>query len=284
MATTFCGLEIVSEDPKSPIVKSAGIASTVVRRYRVRSASHNSALALVEGLAPVSETVGSIPLQAPREIDLDPEDPETFTATVTYKHAGRDEQTKDELVEIGDEKVSGSFSGRSAHITEALSQTKYGTNAREVGKSVNVNYDGEVEGVDVNERTGSFTVETIISEATGTNSWFKARFEQIWTLNNADFRSWSSGCVALVGMDYRQRSDGNWEIAYHFEIIPSETVTSIAGVALGGSVFKEGWQYVWAMYRKKEDTATKRIEPEAIGVYIADLYPSSNFADLGIST
>jgi hypothetical protein len=123
-----------------------------------------------------------------------------YRGTVEYKHSGRDEQTTplNELIDVDREKVTCSFSGSSQHVTTAISQTRYGAQSRDCNKAVNVQYNGEVEGYDLNVRTGSFTVSTVKHVDVVTNQWLKDRFEQIWTINSAPFRSWPEGCVALT--------------------------------------------------------------------------------------
>lgn len=283
MSTRFCGTSYIVEDPKSPSFVADGINSTMQRKYNLVAASSGSALVLVQVLSPSTATVDSIPLEAPRRISLQSEGYFRYSATVDYKHAGRDEQEKQELIDIGDERVSADFTGEQYHIATAREQTKYGAEAPAVELGVNVSYDGAVEGTEINKRTGAFQVETLISEAVGDNAWFKARFEQVWTFNDSLFRSWPAGAVALTGMSSRQRSDGNWDVGYSFQIFPNETVSEIGGIDLGGSQELKGAQFKWIMYRPKEEGG--KMVPEPIGAYVADVYdPESDFANLGIST
>jgi len=284
MPTTYCGTDYIREEHSSPTFESDGINSTMTRTFAISAASESSALSLVKAFAPATATVDSIPLEAPRKISVSRIGPLQYSATVSYRHAGRDEQEKQELINVGDERVSADFSGQSIHVTTAISQTKYPASARDVDLGVNVQVDGTVEGTDINQRTGSFSVDVLIDEATATNAWFKARFEQIWTFNNGTFRSWPAGSVALTGMQSRQRSDGNWDISYSFQIFPNEAgVTEIGGVSLGTTVNLKGSEYKWVMFRPKDDAG--KIVPEPIGAYVANVYgDETDFSDLGIST
>ncbi|TXH55509.1 MAG: hypothetical protein E6Q97_08635 [Desulfurellales bacterium] len=283
MATTFTDTSSIRELDSSPTFVAAGINSTMQRQYQIKAASDSAALILVQGAAPSTATVDSIPLEAPRVITVKRVGQGSYEATVDYKHAGRDEREGEELVEVGDERVSGDFSGQTIHVTIAKAQTKYGTDAPDVGLAINQNYDGSVDGTEKNVRSGTFTVETLIDGATVTNAWLKARYQQIWTFNDATFRSWPAGSVALVGFVPRLRSDGNWDISYSFQIFEEETVTELGGVDLGGSVYLEGRQFKWVMYRPKVDAGGK-LSSEPIGAYVADLYDESDFSDLGIAT
>lgn len=300
MPTKFCPIEKITECADSPKSQSAGLNSSKVRTFEIFAPSDLIAYELLKAYAPKVDFVPGDDIFTPLVLAATPvykidtirgyDVPNSngkinaYKGTVEYKHAGRDEQTTadNELIEPNREKVTCSFSGTTAKVTTARSQKKYGTNSRDVGNQVNVQYNGEVEGVDINVATGSFTVATVIHKDTATNQWFKDRFSQIWTLNNATFRSWPKGSVAFSGMDARQRADGNWEIDYSFVIQVPETISDIGGISTGGSVNKEGFEYAWIMFRPKDDT--NKIVPEAIGAYLATLYKYSNFAQLGIQT
>lgn len=284
MPTTFFGSDRITEEVTSPTFESDGINSTMTRTFAIVAATESSALTLTKTAAPATATVDSVPLEAPRKIAISRVGPGQYKATVSYRHAGRDEQEKQELINVGDERVSADFAGQTQQITTAVSQTKYPTSARDVGRGINVLDDGTVEGTEINQRTGSFSVDVLINQATATNAWFKARFEQVWTFNNATFRSWPAGSVALTGMQSRQRSDGNWDISYSFQIFPNETgVSNIGGVSLGTTVNLKGSEYKWVMFRPKDDAG--KVVPEPIGAYVANVYGAeTDFSLLGIST
>jgi hypothetical protein len=277
----------ITESADSPKSQSSGLNSSKTRTFEIYATSDTAAYNLMRLKAPSFDVVDGITLAATPVYKLDTiraidGGVNSYKGTVEYRHAGRDEQASpdNELIDIGREKVTCSFSGTTANVTTALNQNRYGTNARDVGLALNVQYDGTVDGLEVNVPTGSFTVSTVISKDVVTNEWLKARFEQIWTTNNATFRSWPRGCVALAGMDTRQRADGNWEIDYSFQIQPPETFTDIGGVSLGGSITKEGFAYTWVMFRPKEDAG--KITPEPVGAYLAVVYKKSDFGQLGI--
>jgi len=261
--------------------------STKTRTFEIYAAGDAAAYALLKAYAPAFDQVDGIFLTGTPSYKLDTIRAvnggiQVYRATVEYKHAGRDEQTAsaNELTETGREKVTCSFTSTSTTVTTALKQTKYGAEARDVGKAVNVQYNGEVEGHEINVPVGTFTVSTVIDSGTVTNEWLKDRFKQIWTTNEADFRSWPPGCVALTGMDTRQRADGNWEVDYSFAVQPPEEIDRIGDVFLGNMIQKEGFQYTWVMFRPKE--TDDKILPEGIGAYIADIYKKSDFGLLEI--
>ena len=288
MPTTFCVTQKITESADSPKSQSSGLNSSKTRTFEIFAPSDGVAYLLLRGFAPATDMVDGIPLEATPTYRVETlravnGGVNVYRGTVEYKHAGRDEQTtsSNELIEPFREKVTCSFSGTTAKVTTGYNQVKYGPEARDVKDAINVQYNGEVEGTDINVRTGGFTVSTVIPMDVATNDWFKDRFKHVWTVNNRTFRSWPRGCVALSGMDARQRADGNWEIDYAFVIQPDENISEIGGINLGGSVNKEGFKYSWVMFRPKDD-GTQTV-PEPIGAYIVRVYDYSDFGDLGIS-
>lgn len=290
MATTFCVSSKISETVNSPKSVSNGLNSSKTRTFEINASSESAAYTLLKAYAPSSDVVDGITLAATPVYRIEAVHGlngavGTYKGVVEYRHAGQDFQTTaaNELLEVGREKVTFQASGTQVHKNYAISQTQYGAEARVVGKALNVQYDGTVDGLELNERAGQFTVSTVIDGAVADNAWWKARFGQVWTLNDATFRSWEAGSIALAGIDARQRADGHWEVDYSFQIQPQESaVTEIAGFNIGGPIDIEGFQYAWVMFRNKEDSG--KIVPEIIGAYVADVYPKSDFSQLGIVT
>lgn len=308
MATTFCVTEKITEQVTSPKITSAGINTTMTRRYDINATSISAALVLLKATVLPYPTVDGILLNATPTLRLEPSySPSSgvgvYIGQVEYRHPGRDEQTTsaNELLEPFREKVSASFSGETEHITSALRQWQYPCTIPDSGTedeacsttdlAINAQFNGEVEGVDVYKRTGSFTVSTVLPQDLVDNEWLQARFKQIWTINAASFRSWPRGDVALVGMDIRQRSDGNWEIDYTFQISPrKDNLTSYAGIELFTDNDTEdpytthikGWDYAWVKYRPDLDQQV--VKPTPVNLYIAQVYEYSDFSQLGILT
>ena len=44
----------------------------------------------------------------------------------------------------------------------------------------------------------------------------------------------------------------------------------------------DGWDYVWVLYRPKEDTDAKALVQRPVGVFVERVYDEDNFSDLGI--
>lgn len=292
--TTFCPTSNIVERETSPSIVVDGMNSRITRVYDITETGGSSAAyVLLKLTAPATAQVGDlgIPLNAPPiyRIDTTRYSDGQFVGTVEYRNAGRSEQTKHEkeLTEPGPDKerVSLSFAGEVYTATEALSQTKYGPDAPDFEKSIGVNFEQQVEGVELNARTGQFSVEVVLDEATVDNDWIKDRYYQIWTVNDAAFRGWPAGDVALAGINGTQRSDGSWVIEYTFQLRATEVRTDIGGIDVtsgGDPLAIPGWHYVWLHYAPELDGAGNQV-PKAVGAYVAQVYERTDFANLGIA-
>jgi hypothetical protein len=75
-------------------------------------------------------------------------------------------------------------------------------------------------GCEKNIAASTFTVTKVMAAATVTNAWLYARMSQVWTMNNATFRSLAARTTMLTGMQSSQRASGDWDITYNFEFRP----------------------------------------------------------------
>jgi hypothetical protein len=303
MPSTFCVSQKITECADSPKITFNGTNSTVTKRYEINASSADAALELLINQIAFPIVAGVL-LSALPTVRVEPRwNPAVgsggvgcYSGSIEYRHPGKDEQQEEDRQPgepgYGREIVSASFSGEQEHITHAISQTHYGALSRDTNRGINVQSNGEVDGVDINKRIGSFTVSTVMDKNICDNDWFRDRMSQIWTTNDDTFRSWPKGCVALAGMEARQRSDGHWEIEYSFQVSPPrEAVADIAGVPLtiGGvpqTIDIDGWDYVWVMYQPTDAVVNQAgdevITPKPIGVHVAQVYYQSDFSDLGI--
>ncbi len=73
------------------------------------------------------------------------------------------------------------------------------------------------EGVEVNIPTVIVTAKSVISKAVATPDWQRARYNQLWTTNDAIWNGLEKNHVMFTGMEMSQRSDDNWDLTYTFE-------------------------------------------------------------------
>lgn len=290
----YCPGDTIREFPDSSDTVSAGVNSTDQRKYFIKASTRAAAQTLLETTAPASVTVEGVPLEGVPKFRLSElQGPRgssrgVYYGTASYKHAQRDDQTADELIEENDERISFNFGSESLFFMEAIGQQLYcppsGT-CRDVGNFLNVLADSTVEGLEVAAASDTFSVTKIFPEATVTNAWLKARLAQRNTINDAVFRGLDIGDVWFNSFSGHQQSDNRWPITFNFAVKTTEVVTEIGGIDLGGSVAVEGWQYAWVMTEPAEDSAANNLLiPKSLQAHIADIFEKSNFADLGVTT
>ena len=154
--------------------------------------------------------------------------------------------------------------------------------------------ESEPQGVSYNRPIITITAKTVVHKNVATNTWFKDRFAQVWTLNDSVWRDLPAKSVAFTGLSGSIRSDRHWDITYSFEHRPDTVGETFKfhSKKYGNSVqtipAQDGWDYLWAQHSTIEvtnsvdsdqDVTTRELN--AVHV-VHDLYKTSNFSDLGM--
>ena len=287
-------MAVIYERPNSRQFQVDGIQSTFQYLFRAKDyASNSSALtALLAQLAIVEPvSVLGVPLLS-RSITgkEDPRNLGSFDFVVDYRHESNEEQ-QDLPIEEDDEKISFSFSGGPTFFSNALSQTKYGPDSRDVGSAINVLTNGSVEGIELQIPDSGFTVDTrkdIGSDAATINAWVKARIEQLWKTNDSTFRSLDAEDCLFTGFSGNQVAGGLFDLSFEFAVAIGVDYTSDqydtgrVQFTIGSKI--PGFHVIWVQYETKEDSTDSVIVPEALGVYDAKVLETTDFSNIGIAT
>ncbi|RLJ02117.1 MAG: hypothetical protein DRP08_04810, partial [Candidatus Aenigmatarchaeota archaeon] len=78
---------------------------------------------------------------------------------------------------------------------------------------------------------------------------------------------------------YREGQD-DWEITFKFAASPNQEDIAIGDIT---DITKKGWEYLWARYEDVEDSSAKALVKKPTAVYVEQVYPCSDFYELGIS-
>ena len=153
--------------------------------------------------------------------------------------------------------------------------------------------ESEPQGVEYNKPIVTITAKTVVHRNKATNEWFKDRFEQIWTLNDATWRSLPAKSVAFTGMSGNHRNDGHWDITYNFEHRPENSgdtfkfYSDYYGNSTQTIANTGGWDYLWAQHstvttdNTVNDVKTATRQLNAVHV-VHDIYKTSDFTQLGM--
>lgn len=285
----------ITEMQKSRKMSYSSESASTTRNYNLVDFTDTiDALAALTSYVPPTVQVGQYICTQP-EFDIDPDfsDPDRtmFTGTVKWKTADKGGSDAADPQEPEDN-TSFSFSFSSIEdvkLYSAAGQTFTPEGTGTFKSAINQQHsDAMPEGMAVNKAIVTITAKTVISANVASNQWFKDRLDQVWTLNQSEWRSLPARSVAFTGLEGSLRSDGNWDITYSFEYRPDNpgqtfetndsdgTPKSITTPSTGG------WDYVWASWDKYtvDDDKTRRVI-NSVSV-VQDVYPTSDFDALGM--
>lgn len=207
-----------------------------------------------------------------------------WQVTLSYEKKGADNEEKRDPL-----KRSRSFdtTGGTQHITQAISEARFGTGAVDQQKAIAVD-DDRVNGVDIVVPALQWTEQYDVPASYVTAAYVKSVAGITGTTNSAAFRTFAAGEVLFLGCSGSQewdseRGDGPWSLSYRFvaspnagngQTLPAITVGSITGVA------KKGHEYMWVRYESSVDSSQLIKKPKA--VYVNKVYRESDFSGLGI--
>lgn len=294
-----------TEEPRSRSIKMGPTSGSRTDRYFGRGFT-DSDEAYIELVltAPAFVVSGKRILGGPEysvEPVVNPTDPNVsvYAGSVTYKTPDLQQPTQQQEPQVpGDpSRFTFDFSSIEDVRTEAIEQTTYfpddlgGTNRPNWTKAINQQHpELPPEGVQVNKPIANFTVNTVLHSSVADAAWWKEQMDQVWTLNEAEFRTLPPKCVALTGIGGELRSDGFFHVQYNFEYRPMQPAAVLEGTGNEFINIPElpGWTYLWAQYKTFETVndadPTKPPETRRVlsKVHVADIYPTSDFNKLAV--
>ncbi|MBR2488030.1 MAG: hypothetical protein IKB52_02810 [Kiritimatiellae bacterium] len=173
--------------------------------------------------------------------------------------------------------------GGTKHLNQSLkTDGRYPNNAPDFAGAIEVDNEGNVNGVDVTMPVLNFTETHTLSGSRVSTSYKKTLASLTGTVNRSGFRGFSAGEVLFLGASGTKRSKKSsapWEITYRFAVSPNR-----AGFK-GGDIQvtrKYGWDYLWVRYADKVAEGGKNVVKNPDGDYVEMLYPEGDFGNLGI--
>ncbi len=211
-----------------------------------------------------------------------------YKATVTYELSTIEE---DEAEEQPGATESFDTTGGTVHRTHGLEvASTVGNYPTELGAALN--YDGEkVVGIDVISPAYryTFTVKKLDSEVT--DAFQQKLHELTSTVNSAPVKWFLQrdllfrGAVGSKTRKNARDASGNpiedeWEITYNFDGRLTEVSIKVGEHTVPE---KAGWDYISAVYEDFDDTQTKTIIRKVKSVAVIQVFPESDFNELGIN-
>lgn len=178
----------------------------------------------------------------------------------------------------GEYVFSFSTTGGTFHVTEAKSQTRYGTATNSnCGNTIGWREGETPEGVDIVVPQVQFTIRKRVPYSSITIDYVKTLRDATGKTNSDTFQGFAADELLFLGAEGQQTSAGDTELTYHFAAGENLTGQTVAGIS---SVAKKAHEYLWVKYGRNQ--GTDAIEPSAQNVYVAKVYDRVAFSTLGI--
>ena len=159
---------------------------------------------------------------------------------------------------------------------------KVPNDAPDFGGAIEVDNEGNVNGVDVTMPVLNFTETHTMAGSRVSTSYKKTVAALTGTVNKSGFRGFSAGEVLFLGASGTKRSkkqNAPWEITFRFAVSPNQTGLEVGKLKVSS---KRGWDYLWVRYADKVAENKKNVIKEPVAVYVEQVYPEGDFGNLGL--
>ncbi len=247
------------------------------------AADEDIALALVKAFAPTTREIDGI-LCNRDSFDVAATESDTiWDGTARYVEPEKSERTS-----ASEPVLTGSTTGGTLHITQALDHLSSRKAAGDAGDphngAIGVNNDS-VEGTDIVVPADRFTVSRILDDDDVTEAYIDRLDDMMkdGAVTNdkpytaAPRKKGEAGELLFLGYDYTKRGKGDWDFVFHFAKSKNVTDQTIGGIS---GIDKPGHAYRWIEYEGDVDDAIERPVKNPIAVHVEQVYGSDNFDKL----
>ena len=201
-------------------------------------------------------------------------------------YAEEEDGADDDIEDDGEEEtVSFAFDtgGGTMHRNQSLKTVSKAPNdAPDFNGAIEVDNEGNVNGVDVTMPVLNFTETHTMSGSRVTTSYKKNIAALTGTVNRSSFRGFAAGEVLFLGASGSKRSkkaSAPWEITFRFAVSPNQSSVSVGKLKVSN---KKGWNYLWVRYADKVADNKKNVIKEPVAAYVEQVYPEGDFGNLGL--
>lgn len=184
-----------------------------------------------------------------------------------------------------DETVSFAFDtgGGTMHRNQSIqTRSKFPNDAPDYNGAIEVDNEGNVNGVDVTMPVLNFTETHTLPGSRVTTAYKKTVAALTGTVNSSSFRGFASGEVLFLGASGTKRSkkpNAPWEITFRFAVSPNESQVKVGELKIAN---KYGWDYLWVRYADKVAENKKNVIKKPVAAYVEQVYPAGDFGNLGL--
>lgn len=173
--------------------------------------------------------------------------------------------------------------GGTMHLTQSLETVgRYPNSAPDFNGAIEVDNEGNINGVDVTMPVLNFTETHTMSSSRVTTSYKKNVAALTGTVNRSSFRGFAAGEVLFLGASGTKRSrkaSSPWEITFRFAVSPNRSGLSVGKIKVSS---KKGWDYLWTRYEDKVSDDKKNMVKAPSAAYVERVYPQGDFGNLGL--
>lgn len=173
--------------------------------------------------------------------------------------------------------------GGTMHRNQSLKTvSKVPNDAPDFNGAIEVDNEGNVNGVDVTMPVLNFTETHTMAGSRVTTSYKKSVAALTGTVNRSSFRGFAAGEVLFLGASGTKRSrkaSAPWEITFRFAVSPNQSSLSVGKLKVSN---KKGWDYLWVRYADKVSDNKKNVVKEPAAAYVEQVYPEGDFGNLGL--
>ena len=173
--------------------------------------------------------------------------------------------------------------GGTKHLNQSIkTDGKYPNDAPDFAGAIEVDNEGNVNGVDVTMPVLNFTKTHTLSGSRVSTSYKKTLAELTGSVNKSGFRGFSAGEVLFLGASGTKRSkkaSAPWEITYRFAVSPNQAGFKVGDIQVSR---KYGWDYLWVRYADKVAESGKNVVKKPVAAYVEMVYPEGDFGRLGL--
>ena len=173
--------------------------------------------------------------------------------------------------------------GGTMHRNQSLKTvSKVPNDAPDFNGAIEVDNEGNVNGVDVTMPVLNFTETHTMNGSRVTTSYKKTVAALTGTVNSSGFRGFSAGEVLFLGASGTKRSkkpNAPWEITFRFAVSPNQSSLQVGKLKVPN---KRGWDYLWVRYADKVAENRKNVSKEPVAAYVEQVYPTGDFGNLGL--
>lgn len=233
-----------------------------------------------------------------RTISMSPDGPDAWRATCSYSQVKIQKKEQEKLTSVGQYRISFSSKSQTLKQYTAKTTTSYaatGDTAPDFKGAINVNAEGEVEGVESIVPSLTVSVTQRYAGASLTPAYALAVSGLVGKYNDDEFLGFPAGTMQLTAGD----GSLSFEIPNPNTDLPADPIPpqdrelsfeflfspNLMGITIGTvtGINKKGHQYMWTLWRDTIDAGKVFRKPRA--VYVQDLFgvEPADFSLIGLT-